>query len=90
MCLWDQEECNNEEKRLKKFREAQRKVRQGKGPRGIERIDNPKIPYELWHAHQNGEGSPAAVNVNGTPKHGDNSWLTNKIIEFLREHCWNL
>jgi hypothetical protein len=78
MCVWNTEECDSEEKRLKKFREAKRKVLHGQGPDGLERIDSPKIPYEQWHAHQDGEGSPA-VNVDGTPKHGDNSWLTNKI-----------
>ncbi len=69
---------------------AQKKVRKGQGPRGIHRIDSPKVKGEQWHAHNlPGEGSPS-VNLDGTPKHGNNKWITNSIREFLREHGWNL
>jgi hypothetical protein len=30
------------------------------------------------------------VNLDGTARHGDNSWLTNAIKDFLREHGWDL
>ena len=54
--------------------EAKSKVARGQGPSGIHRIDRPNssVPESQWHSHSGpGEGS-AAVNLNGTPKHGDN------------------
>jgi hypothetical protein len=72
--------------------EAKSKVARGQGPSGIHRIDRPNssVPGSQWHAHNGpGEGSPA-VNLDGTPKHGDNSWITNAIREFLKAHGWNL
>jgi RHS repeat-associated protein/uncharacterized delta-60 repeat protein len=72
--------------------QARAKVMRGQGPAGIHRIDKPSssVPGSQWHAHKAaGEGSPA-VNLDGTAKHGDNSWLTREIIEFLREHGWAL
>jgi len=61
-------------------------VRRGQGPKGIHRIDSPRIPGEQWHAHLGpGEGSPA-VNMDGTWKH-DNG-LTEKQREFLRSAGW--
>jgi len=72
--------------------EAKRKVHKGQGPDGVDRIDrpSPSVPGSQWHAHNGpGEGS-AAVNLNGTPKHGDNSWITNAIREFLVAHGWQL
>jgi RHS repeat-associated protein len=71
-------------------KEAQNKVRRGQGPRGIHRIDSPKVKGEQWHAHLGpGEGSDA-VNLDGTWKHGDGKGLTSAIRGFLVEHGWNL
>jgi RHS repeat-associated protein len=71
-------------------KDAQRKVRKGQGPRGISRIDSPKVKGEQWHAHLGpGEGS-TAVNLDGTMKHGSASEITGEVRKFLRDHGWNL
>ncbi len=71
-------------------KDAQRKVRKGQGPRGISRIDSPKVKGEQWHAHLGpGEGS-TAVNLDGTMKHGDASEITGEVRRFLKDHGWNL
>lgn len=69
-------------------KEAAEIVRKGQGPRGVDRIDRPKIKGEQWHAHLGpGEGS-AAVNQDGTWKYKNG--LTKKQSEFLREAGWNV
>ena len=71
-------------------KDAEKLVRKERGPRGIDRIDRPKVTGEQWHAHSGpGEGSPS-VNLDGTPKHGDNGWITSAIADFLRSYGWNL
>jgi hypothetical protein len=58
------------------------------GPRGIDRIDRPKIKGEQWHAHLGpGEGSPA-INIDGTWKHPNG--ITEKQKEFLRKAGWKI
>ena len=71
--------------------DASKLLDKGRGPRGVARIDAPEngIPGSQWHAHSGGKGS-AAVNVDGTAHHGDNSWITSPIREFLRAYGWNL
>ncbi len=69
--------------------QAAEKVRRGQGPKGIHRIDSPRILSEQWHAHLGpGEGSPA-INRDGTWKHGEGK-LTHKQKEFLRQAGWNI
>jgi hypothetical protein len=69
-------------------KEAANKVRKGQGPRGIDRIDRPKIKGEQWHAHLGpGEGSPA-INKDGTWKHPNG--ITNEQKDFLRKAGWNV
>jgi hypothetical protein len=69
-------------------KEAAEIVRRGQGPRGIDRIDRPKITGEQWHAHLGpDEGSPA-INQDGTWKHKNG--LTKKQREFLRQAGWNV
>ena len=69
-------------------KEAAAKVRRGQGPKGIHRIDRPKVQGEQWHAHLGpGAGSPA-INQDGTWKHGNG--LTNEQREFLRQAVWNV
>jgi hypothetical protein len=63
-------------------------VRKGQGPRGIHRIDRPKIKGEQWHAHLGpGEGSPA-INMDGTWKHANG--ITKKQKDFLKKAGWNV
>lgn len=63
-------------------------VRRGQGPRGIDRIDSPKIPGEQWHAHLGpGEGSPA-VNIDGTWNRSNG--LTQSQRTFLRGAGWRV
>ncbi len=69
--------------------EAANMVRRGQGPRGISRIDSPKIKGEQWHAHLGrGEGSPA-VNLDGSWKH-PGAALTKKQADFLRSAGWDV
>jgi hypothetical protein len=68
--------------------EAANLVRKGQGPKGIHRIDRPKIKGEQWHAHLGpGEGSPA-INKDGTWKHKNG--ITKKQKEFLRKAGWKV
>ncbi|HET6883907.1 MAG TPA: hypothetical protein VFI31_27380 [Pirellulales bacterium] len=68
--------------------QAAEKVRRGQGPRGLHRIDAPRLSGEQWHAHLGpGEGSPA-VNIDGTWKHPNG--LTGEQRRFLREAGWNV
>jgi RHS repeat-associated protein len=70
--------------------DARRKVMRGQGPRGVSRIDRPNQTGDQWHAHNGpGEGSDA-VNLDGSARHGNNSWLTNVIRKFLAEHGWDV
>ncbi len=70
-------------------REARRLVRRGQGPRGIHRIDAPKVKGEQWHAHFGpGEGSPA-LNLDGTWKHAGPA-PTREVLDFLRKHGWQV
>jgi hypothetical protein len=69
-------------------KEAAKIVAKGNGPRGIDRIDPPKIKGEQWHAHLGpGQGSPA-VNVDGSWKHTNG--ITKKQKEFLRQYGWKI
>ena len=69
--------------------EARSIVRRGQGPKGIHRIDPPKIKGEQWHAHLGpGVGSPA-INRDGTWKHPGGK-LTKKQADFLRKAGWQV
>lgn len=69
--------------------EARNKVVKGQGPRGISRIDSPKVTGEQWHAHLGpGEGSPA-INIDGTWKHAGDP-LTRAQADFLRAAGWKV
>jgi hypothetical protein len=69
--------------------QAAHAVRRNQGPPGLHRIDPPRFPGELWHAHiGSGTGSPA-VNIDGTWKHGPGI-LTNDQRDFLRDAGWQV
>lgn len=61
-------------------------IKRGQGPRGITRIDTPKIPHEKLHATFE-DGS--ALNVDGTWKHGGID-LTRDQMSWLVENGWTL
>ena len=59
-------------------------IRRGQAPRGIERIDVPKIKGEQLHVHFK-DGS--ALNIDGTWKHGTKA-LTQDETEWLLANGW--
>jgi hypothetical protein len=63
-----------------------RLVRTGRAPAGITRFDRGRVFGEVSHVHfSNG----AALNINGTWKHGS-TVLTNQQIKFLTRHGWTI
>ena len=62
-------------------------IKKGKAPKGLKRIDAPKVKGEQIHAHLN-KGS--AINIDGTLKHGNGQELTVSIAEWLRSFGWKL
>jgi hypothetical protein len=64
-----------------------KQIRTGKAPGGIKRVDmgDPNL-YELPHVHFD---DGAALNVNGTWKHGFTD-LTGKQKKWLQQHGWRL
>jgi hypothetical protein len=63
-----------------------RAIQRGQAPRGITRIDVPKVPNEQRHATFE-DGS--ALNIDGTWKHGGVD-LTNSQMEWLIENGWTV
>jgi hypothetical protein len=63
-----------------------KEIQTGKAPEGITRVDNPKVQGEQRHVHF---GNKAALNENGSWKHGQTQ-LTNKQIEWLIKHGWRV
>lgn len=61
-------------------------IRRGQAPRGITRIDTPKVPNEQLHATFEGG---AALNVDGSWKHGFVD-LTRAQRDWLIENGWDL
>ena len=62
-------------------------IKKGQAPKGVKRIDMPKVKGEQIHAHHN-KGS--AINIDGTLKHGNGNELTKGIIKWLKEYGWKL
>ena len=62
-------------------------IKKGKAPKGVKRIDSPKVKGEQIHAHLD-RGS--AINIDGTLKHGNGQELTVSIAEWLRSFGWKL
>jgi uncharacterized protein RhaS with RHS repeats len=75
---------------------AQKAVLKGQAPGGVERIDIPKLDPngnpmhgQKSHAHVKIGKKQAAINQDGSYKHGDVS-LTDKVQNFLKKYGWNL
>ncbi len=64
-----------------------KQIKSGKAPKGIVRVDQPKIAYEKPHVHF---GEKDALNIDGTWKHGGNITLTNAQKEWLLNNGWKL
>ena len=62
-------------------------IKKGKAPKGVDRIDRPKIEGEQIHAHFN-KGS--AINIDGSLKHGTGKELTQAITKWLRKNGWKI
>jgi hypothetical protein len=58
----------------------------GRAPKGIDRVDTPKIPGEQLHIHFK-DGS--ALNIDGSWKHGGTE-LTKAQREWLTTNGWTL
>jgi RHS repeat-associated protein len=69
-----------------KANQMNRAIQRGQAPRGIVRIDLPKIPFEKLHATFK-DGS--ALNVDGTWKHGGID-LTRDQAAWLEQNGWTL
>ncbi|MCB0107994.1 MAG: hypothetical protein KDE53_18860 [Caldilineaceae bacterium] len=63
-----------------------RAIQRGQAPRGIERVDTPKIPGEQLHVHFSDD---SALNIDGTWKHGQTT-LTSPQREWLTDNGWTL
>jgi hypothetical protein len=61
-------------------------IQRGQAPRGITRIDTPKVPNEQLHATFD-DGS--ALNIDGTRKHGGGD-LTRAQTTWLEQNGWTL
>ena len=62
-------------------------IKKGQAPKGVKRIDTPKVKGEQIHAHLN-KGS--AINIDGTLKHGNGNELTKGIAKWLKGYGWKL
>jgi hypothetical protein len=59
-------------------------IRRGQAPRGLVRVDTPRVPHEQVHmTFDNG----AALNIDGTWKHGSYN-ITRAQREYLEENGW--
>ena len=56
-------------------------IKNRKAPKGVKRIDVPKVKGEQIHAHLD-RGS--AINIDGTLKHGNGQELTESIADCLK------
>lgn len=63
----------------------QREVERSQAPKGVDRVDKGRGPYEKDHVHFN-DGS--ARNSDGTWKHGSSN-LSNTVKDWLNKHGWN-
>ena len=61
-------------------------IERGQAPRGIVRVDTPKIKNEKLHVHFD-DGS--ALNIDGTWKHGGRD-LTRSQKKWLQDNGWKL
>ena len=62
-------------------------IRKGQAPKGVKRIDLPKVKGEQVHAHLD-KGS--AINIDGTLKHGNGNEITVGIAKWLKKNGWKL
>jgi len=72
--------------KFKSINQLNKLAQTGKLPKSITRFDKGKILGELDHVHFN---TGAALNINGTWKHGSKI-LTNKEIKILTQNGWTL
>lgn len=63
-----------------------RAIQRGQAPRGIVRVDTPKIPGEQLHVHFSDD---SALNIDGTWKHGQTA-LSSAQEKWLTNNGWTL
>ncbi len=67
----------------------QREVERGQAPKGVDRVDKGRGPFEKDHVHfGEGEKSPA-LNNDGTWKHNPTP-IPKAVQEWLTAHGWKL